>query len=261
VKTKLARLSAAAGLVLAANAHAGTPTPISTLPVLGRPVLSGDAPATSPSGPGVPGFDVVVAPMGSSYTEIRPHAEGTCFVRNDFGISLESKYSEYAGGDEHDVDALRLVSGPGKTTLEQTRLRFEPKTRTLALVGRSSVLLREVARRGDAVAWAYRHGRDVTVVTKTDREASGVQSPQVTKDGFVSSLLSGDCHFAIARLDGRKLVDGAVARIVGRLSPRVEDSGDEGRKMGPRFFVDASLSKVTRDPEPILSVRVRIEDP
>jgi hypothetical protein len=110
------------------------------------------------------------------------------------------------------------------------------------------------------VAWAYREGRDVTVVARTDREASGLQSPQAGKEDTVTSFLSADCGFVLARLDGKKPAAGAVARIVGRLSPRVEENGEERRKIWPRFFVDASLSKVTRDPEPILSVRVRIED-
>jgi hypothetical protein len=63
------------------------------------------------------------------------------------------------------------------------------------------------------------------------------------------------CDFAIARLDPHAAPAGSIAQIFGTLPAE----GKGKSRVVPHFLVDASLAKLSRDPEPILSVRVRPE--
>jgi hypothetical protein len=64
---------------------------------------------------------------------------------------------------------------------------------------------------------------------------------------------SSDCPFGIARLDTRVAAAGTVAQLRGTLP----SEGTGKAKVTPRFTADVSLSRLARDREPLLAVRVR----
>lgn len=94
----------------------------------------------------------------------------------------------------------------------------------------------------------------MVVVSRTAGDAHGTHSPRPSPEEGTSSAFSSRCPFAVARLDTRAPEAGAVAQIVGRLPAR----GQGKDRVSPRFLIDASVVKTSRDPEPVLSVRVRL---
>jgi hypothetical protein len=137
--------------------------------------------------------------------------------------------------------------------LERTHLAFDPPSATLTATTRSQVELHEIARSVDGVVvWAFREGGDIIVLARNvDR---GQESRKEADDEGMFPFVSADgCPYAGARLDARKPELGAFVQLAGELPAQ----GTGKDKVTPRFFIDASLSRVARDPEPRLAVRVR----
>ncbi len=69
-----------------------------------------------------------------------------------------------------------------------------------------------------------------------------------------SEFASSNCSFGATRMNAASIAAGAVAHLSGERTPDPK---------GPRevFAVDISASKLSRDPEPMLSVRVRKLEP
>ena len=243
---------AAAALAVASTpaAHAASSEPLSALQSL--------APVVAPKGdpPEFDGVDVTVKPSGSStWVEVRAKA-GSCFAYSDFGYTLDTTYGESSRAQPRKMDLLRLRERAGSFVLERTRIELAVATGKATLEGRSSVPLTEVARSpgGEVVVWAYREGREVVIVSRTAGEAHGAHSPRPSPEEGTSSAFSSRCPFAVARLDARAPEAGTVAQIVGRLPAR----GQGRDRVSPRFVIDASVARTSRDPEPVLSVRVRL---
>jgi hypothetical protein len=154
------------------------------------------------------------------------------------------------------LDLDRLVEKDGKATLERTRVHFDPAEGTLTATGRSRVELHEVARTpAGIVVWAYRDGNDVVVLARNIER--GQESAHAGPDEMIFPFVSAEsCPFAGGRLDAAKPEAGSALQLVGNLPAR----GTGKEKVIPTFIVDASLSRVARDPEARLAVRVRVHD-
>lgn len=250
----VAGLSAAVSLLAPADAHAGTTAPLSSLGVLPAAV----PPRTPEATAAVPGV-VVKSKEGFKTTWHDVNAStgrGYCIAESEGAYRWMSSWGTSAKGAASDLDLDRLVEKDGKATLERTRIHFEPSDASLTTKGRSQVELHEVARTPTGVVvWAFRDGKDVVVVAR--RATSGVESRRTgTEDGMFPFVSSDGCPFAGARLDARKAEGGAVAQLSGELPP----VGTGKEKVVPRFVVDASLSRVRRDPEPRLAVTIRMRE-
>lgn len=237
-------------------AAAGTTTPLSSIATLpaARPLKTPEAPAA------VPGLTLKSkdSPREARWHELTAATgRGYCIQSYEGGPSWSSSRGASSLSTAEDLDLVRLVAKDGKVTLERTRVHFDPPSGSLTAMSRASVELKEIARTpAGVVVWAYREGKDVVVVARdVDR---GIESRRSADEGDVSPFVSADgCPFAGARLDGRKPAAGTVAQLTGNLPAR----GKGKERVVPRFIVDASLSRVARDPEPILAVRVRLAEP
>lgn len=245
----------AAALLASSEARAAATAPLSSLAALPAP-----APPRTPEATAAVAGVVVKSKEG--YGSTRWHdvnaatGRGYCLSVSEGGYRWMSSWGTSAKGTASDLDLDRLTEKDGKATLERTRVHFEPSDGALTTRGRSQVELREVARTpAGVVVWAFREGRDVIVLARNIER--GVEARRPGADEAMFPFVSSDgCPFAGARLDARKAEGGSVAQLTGALPP----VGTGKEKVVPRFLVDASLSRVGRDPEPMLAVRVRMRD-
>jgi hypothetical protein len=242
-------LSVLSALTLATPSAAGSTVPVSTLPSLAVVAKSQKRVAS------VAGLVVQKTPPYPKATYVNVDAaasRGYCFVSRDYTLRL----AKSVGSD--DVKELwHLSESGGEVTLERTLLDIDRETREVLVAGRASARLREVARSpSGVVAWAFRDGADVVVVAKG--ADGGVESVHPTRDDepSVVPFVSSECAFGAVRIDARAPDKGAAGQLVGSLPPK----GEGKDKVIPRFAVDVSLSRVARDPEPTLAVRVRVRD-
>lgn len=256
---RLGLAAASLGLTVLASsiANAGTPSPLSTIHTL--PQLS-PLRATTPVAVTVPG---VTLKTRDGYNGTKWHdlttatGRGYCFASTDGGFRFMNTMGMSSKSDRDEVDLDRLFEKDGKTMFERTRVALDGTTATVTAVGRATVELQEIGRGPEGlVVWAYRTGPDVIVLTK--RADRGMESFQrQSDDGMQVPFVSVDgCPYAGARLDAKKPEAGTFAQLVGTLPAK----GTGKEKVEQKFFVDASLSKVARDPEPMISVRIRVRD-
>ncbi len=242
-------LTVVAGGSLALSAHASPAVPLSTLPRLAS-VASSDA-------SGKLGWLKVEARQegGHAALELTVKDASTCF--DDNGGRLERTAYAY-GTSSNEVDVFRLLEARDGTMLERMRLSALATTKEVTVMSRTRVKLREVRRspNGEVLVWAFRDPRGVSIVSRTSRQAQVVSAVELDAAGPTSVVTVQNCGFAMARMTPRAPALGAVAQIAGSLEPR----GKGKERVVPRFVVDASVSRVTRDPETLLAVRIRLLD-
>jgi hypothetical protein len=230
-----------AALVLSPALARSSPTPVSSIPTLPKP--------TAPKGnTAVAGLKITTTEQkhGNWTTVAADTRHGYCVV-----TSSEMMYigAETGGSrDKEDVDVYRLSDKDGTVSLEHSRVNVDFDSGAAKLVGRSSIELVEVARSSGVAAWAYRDGLDIVLVARN--ADTGGESPHLadSKDGPITPFINvQDCPWALARIDAKRAKQGVVAELGGQVA-----------KTKSRFVVNASLSRVSRDPEPVLAVRVRV---
>ena len=260
--TVVALATMAAAVLVPSEARAGTTSPLSSLavmPAAPAPVARGPVTETPNPPVAVPG---VAVKTKDGYRDTKWHdlnaatSRGYCLASTVGGYRWMSSWGTSSRSSAEDLELDRLIEKDGKVTLERTRLHFDPSDVTLTATSTARVELKEIARTpAGIVVWAFRDGRDVVVLTKNvDR---GVESRPPESDESAMPFVSAEgCPYAGARLDARKPENGSVAQLTGSLPAR----GTGKDKVTPQFLVDASLSRVARDPEPRLAVRVRVKE-
>jgi hypothetical protein len=247
----LCSLVGAVALLWSGTSNAGDKAPLSALPVLPAPHDRTEPPKDY----GVPGLVVKEhASAARSYTELAAATgQGYCIVGREFGLRLEAT----ARPSERDQDAhelWRLVEKDGKATFERTRFEVASDLTSAWVKSKTSIELREVARANGVTVWGYRDGSDVVLLS---RGADGGREtrPKKDTDDFFDFVSSG-CTFGAVRLSLATAKAGSLAQLHGTLPP----VGEGKSKVVPQFVVDSTLAKFSRDPEPVLSVRVRLID-
>ena len=242
-------------LMLAAPSAAGA----GTAPLSSIATLKGLGPLRAPSAvTPVPGLTLTTKDHGRTtwYDLAASTGRGYCLAQKESGYRWMGTYGATANGATEDLELDRLVEKDGTATLERTRVHFDPPSGTVTATGRSQVELTEISRNpAGVVVWAYREERAIVILAK--RVEGGVESHQIGSAGAGAPFVSVDgCPFAGARLDARKPEAGAFVQLTGALPAQ----GTGKDKTVPKFIVDASISRVARDPEPVLAVRVRMHD-
>ena len=248
-------VAASAGLLAPLEVHAATRSPLSALSALPAPL----APRTPEATAAVVG---AVVKSKDGYGSTRWHdvnaatGRGYCLSTGENGYRWMSSWGTSAKGTAAELDLDRLVERDGKVTLERTHVHFDPSDATLTAKGRSQVELHEVARTAEGiVVWAFRDGHDVVVLARN--VVRGVESRRPNaEEGMFPFISSEGCPFAGARLDARKVSSGTLVQ----LSVALPAVGTAKNKDASRVIVDASMSRVGRDPEPIIAVSVRTRD-
>ncbi len=237
--------------VVQSQAAAGTTSPLSSVAALPAPAALAipEAPQT------IPGLTMKTK-NGSWYDLQASIGRGYCLASKGFSYRWAGTYGASNRSPVEDLDLERLVEKDGVATFERTRVHLDPPNGTITVTGRSHVALKEVARTpAGVVVWAFRDERAIVVLARGVDH--GVESHQIgTEESGTPFLSSEGCPFAGARLDASKPDAGALAQLAGALPPQ----GTGTDRVIPRFLVDVSLSRVARDPEPLLAVRVRMRD-
>jgi len=247
-------LAAVGSMLLVPGAAAAATSPVSALAALPGPVALRAPGAVTP----VAGLTMTTNDRGRTtwHDLVAATGRGYCLAQKESGYRWMGSYGANARGATEDLDLDRLVEKDGTATLERTRVHFDPPSGTITATGRSQVELKEIARTpAGVVVWAYREERAIVVLAK--RVSGGVESHQIGSAETGVPFVSVDgCPFAGARLDARKPEAGAFVQLTGALPAQ----GTGKDKVLPKFIVDASLSRVARDPEPLLAVRVRVHE-
>lgn len=240
-------LSLATATLVPSLAAAGERSPISLLPTLATPAR--------PKEPGEPtalaGLTVKEAgtPAHRWNTVDASGAAGYCLVARSEALWLSTTNGYGSGPDE----LWRFTEADGKAKLERTR--FETADLKFRIKSRQSIELASVAKAHGVTVWGFREANnDVTLLARgssSGREVEGLRPD----DGEAFQFTSSDCTFGAVRLAGKRASTGTIAQLRGELPP----IGTGKDKRVPHFIIDASLSKLSRDPEPTLSVRVRLE--
>ncbi|CAN5884013.1 hypothetical protein BH11MYX4_BH11MYX4_37960 [soil metagenome] len=242
-------------VALSSAASAGATAPLSSLAALPGPVAP-KVPSAVTIVPGL-GLKSKEGYRGAQWHELTAATgRGYCINQNQFGYRWASTYGTTSTAAEEDLDLDRLVEKDGVATLERTTVRFDPGRGTIEAKGRSQVILKEVARTAaGVVVWAFRQERAIVILARG--VGGGVEGRQMAREEGMSPFVSADgCPFAGARIDARRPESGALAQLTGTLP--AQGTGKE--RVVPKFIIDASVSRVARDPEPLLAVRVRMQE-
>lgn len=234
-------------------ARAGTTAPISTIAALRAPTALEHPTA----GAAIAGLSLTSKDgyRGTQWRDLTASSgRGYCLSQKQFGYRWTSTYGSGSNSAEEDLDLDRLVEKDGVATLERTRVHLDPVQGTIVATGRSQVTLTEITRAANGiVVWAFREDKAIVVLAK--RATGGVEGHQLADEGQVPFVSADGCPFAGARVDARKPEVGSFAQLTGSLPP----VGTGKERVIPGFIIDASISRVARDPEPLLSVRVRMK--
>ena len=200
---------------------------------------------------GVPGLVLKEQQAGrTSYYEVTAaKKDGYCLVSRDQMLSLADVTT-----DSDTDEVWRLVEKDGGATLERTKYQVASYLGNVWVKSKAKVTLKPLATDLGITAWGMRDTNgDVVVIAH--RATSGRESgPQSKDSGPSSASTSSSCSYGAARIRASALkAGGGSAQLTGRL-PAVGE-GKERRE--PQFVVDISAVKLARDPEPIISVRVR----
>jgi hypothetical protein len=201
------------------------------------------APADQDKVPGV----TVKAEKGSRVEYYTAHtAPGYCLAYTGFGMQLTNIWSTTVK-EEDQVSLVRLVEKDGKASLEESRFTFDSNLSGVGASAKTTVPLTEVAKTADVTVWAYRQGKTITLVTRGVMSGMESPPPMTDADAMISSVSNDHCAFTLARLD--TTMQAPVAHLVRDTEPKKGEATT-------RTIIDASVSKVARDPEPLLAVRI-----
>ena len=184
--------------------------------------------------------------VDATYIRVSDDAKG-CFVRSpnkswlDGNTDLEEdgRYRWAYSTDQFGYE--RLVVRGGKTALERTRIDFA--SGALGVSARSYVALAPIAKVGTVDIYTYRFGKRVFLIVPTaDNQATVAYDHAEPGTGHIDM----ECGYGITAL--RVRADGSSQAI--RLSGKLPT--------GKPYQIDASISKSSRDPEPLLSITTRV---
>lgn len=235
-------------------ASAGETKPVSALPMFPTPVpLKVPESMTSVPGLTVKSKDVRA---GHKWIDLSVSTSRGYCLRFGDEVSISASRGTTGASAPEDLEVLRFIEKDSEASLERVRFRFQPSTEAVEVQGRSRVDLREVARSAQGVTvWGFREGADVYLLARAAQ--SGIAVPKRSDDdGGGERFLGSDCTFGLTRLTTNAPAAGTIAQLSGNLPPR----GEGKSKVSPHFTIDASVSRLSRDPEPMLAVRIRVKD-
>jgi len=241
-----------ASLVTGRVASAGEKAPVSSLPLLPEKKMLREAKL------GVPGISATERTShGAKYLDIKTDVKnGYCIVNRSYSLALQSTSIESSTANElwhFTEDAEKKTA-----SLERVNIDLPIGDKVFyAMSTKATIQLSRIGQGTNVTAWAFREPNgDVTVLASHAND--GRETMRKSEENAESlPMTSSDCSFGAVRILGAQLKNGGVAQLRGTLPP----VGEGKAKVYPRFSIDLTVAKVGRDPEPILSVRVRETEP
>jgi hypothetical protein len=248
----------AVALLAASSAHAaGVGSPLRLADIARTRILT-DPPAP-PAGTKMPSVKVKTT-GGSTEVELTPDASAPVCLFNADPSMNRAMWMET--GQTASYGTLfrtdRIVTTGEHPEIERSLI--EVSGDTVRVTGRQRIPLTVVARDPHGlVVYAYRTAGELFVLAPavggTFRNTTfGATGTDMDPSSMFGSY---DCGFVAARIEVRPST-GASAVLSGNLAlpAPLPTTGAP-----PRFVVNASVSKVLRDPEPVLSISVRVIEP
>ena len=231
-------------------AAAGEKAPLSALPIVPAVRDRTDPPKDY----GVPGLAVKEhASAARSYLElVATTTRGYCIVDREYGFHLQSSTTSTGS---REMELWHLVEADGKATFERTRVELAASVNNVWAKGKTSIELRAVARSNGVTVWGFREASGDVVLLARGADGGREALPRKPDEGGIDFVTS-ECAFGAVRLSSGVAKSGTLAQLRGVL-PAV---GEGKAKVVPHFVVDGSLAKLSRDPEPVLAVTVRITE-
>lgn len=251
MKRAFAILAGLSLTALAAPAFAEK-TPISQLPTIAAPH---DA-KTPPKTYGVPGLKVGEhqVSQGSTYYEVNATTkDGYCLLDDSFStfLNLTESTQPSEGGE-----LWRFTEKDGTATLERTRFELVTYLENAWVKSKTSVELHAVAKENGVTVWSMRQPNgDLVFLAKGAEGGREAHVPSKDEGGPLVGTATSSCSFGATQIDAAIVkTGGGIAQLNGSL-PAIGEGKD---KVVPRFTVDISAMKLSRDPEPEITVRVRV---
>lgn len=189
--------------------------------------------------------------------EVRPKTEGACVMMADQAASgfRQSQIYTTSGQPPVIVRVENLREDPGGTaTYEVSDVVVDSKTLGTKELSKSSVALKKIGVGQDGVvAWGFRTGDTLHVLV-----ANATAGNLVDDDGRFVNMSCGALHVELpVEKDQARSVNGFVMRMV-----TIEDTRTNDQKVPPhpqqrRMSFAASVSQLSADKTPVLSVTMR----
>ncbi len=229
---------------IASVAMAGEKTPLSKLPMMGPAPQMLDKPRPKPAGLEL----VSKTASGNPELTITP-SKGYCIALGDG--SLRKQLSPPNSGELWRFTEQKGEKDASKATLE--RMSFDVSTGATEANRTSSIVrtdLSIVAKSAHVTVYSFRGANgDIMLIARHAQQ--GRETTQDSTDS-VRPFVFSECEFGAVQLSTAKAKGGTVAQLMGQVP-----KNDKTQTPEIHFTIDASLAKVGRDPEPILSVRIR----
>lgn len=244
----LGSLLAVASLAVSSPAAAADKAPLSALPTLAAPRDRTDPPKDY----GVTGLAVKEHDSAArSYLElVAATSRGYCIADTESGLRLEASTTYLEGR----IELWRLAESDGKATFERTRFEVASYLKNTWMKSKTTIELREITRANGVAVWGFREANGDVVLLARGATGGREVRPNKPDEEAGFDFVSSGCSFGAVRLSTSASKAGALAQLQGALPP----VGEGKSKVVPRFVVDGSLAKLSRDPEPVLAVRVRM---
>jgi hypothetical protein len=223
-----------------APASAGDRTPVSALPKLPATHERSAPPAAGESIAGV----TITPNRTGAYASIDARTkDGYCMVNRRFGLQLQ----ETTGFEEESTELWRFRESESSLRVEMVGLGTIKEPRSLWARSRTSVEAVAIARHHGVTVWAFRDpSGDAYVVTRAAPEGQEALATDDPEGRFLFRNVFSGCSHGAVRISASLLKLGAVVQL----------RGDQEHPEG-KFVVDVSAAKLSRDPEAMLSVRLR----
>ena len=187
---------------------------------------------------------------GSTYTESTADTKrGYCFISRDMGLQMsDDDYSTTLD------EIWRFTEKDDTATLERTRFEVVTYLDNAWTKSKNAVTLRAVAKENGVAVWAMKdsNGDLVFLASHADGGREGWDTPNAPSDSAMLTMAHSTCSFGATRIPTSAVAHGgAVAQLMGTL-PKTAD------REAQRYIIDISAAKFSRDPEPAITVRVRI---
>ena len=147
-------------------------------------------------------------------------------------------------------EVWRLVEKDGTATLERTRYEIAPFVGNVWVKSKITIELKALATDLGLTAWGMREANgDVVILAK--RVTFGQESGTAVRDGLLEHDVG--VHLRGGSDPRRRAQDGRGTRSSRAVSGRRRGKS----RVEPQFVIDVSAVKVSRQPEPVVSVRLR----
>jgi hypothetical protein len=170
---------------------------------------------------------------------------GDCLVSTDWGLHLDTM----EGFSEPKHERWHFSEKDGALALEIQHIGMA--VRDVFVMSRATVKPTRVAAQDDLVVWGFRTpGGDVILLAKGADRGRLSSTRRGDEDGVMFKSASSECSYGATVLHADAVKSGGIAQLIA-VRPPTKDHAAES------FFIDASVTFTSRDPEPVLAVRIR----